>query len=248
MATDSSPGSGEGGTLIGTTTVPNEYVQDVKNAAAALGIPAAIVAAQINYESGFDPTALSPTGAQGIAQFEPYTWTSYGTGSPDNPGDAFAAYTKYMGVLLKQENGNVYNALAAYNAGPGNLSAGDGYAQHIFSVAGYLKGLLQGAAGKLPTAPNGATEGGTAAAGTAAGTGAWTSALGTVWNDTGGSLLSIPGAITGTFGDIDTVVGKFYDGAKLFFQPSTQVRIGAGVFGFVFIIVAIVFLAKEANA
>jgi transglycosylase-like protein with SLT domain len=236
-------------TVIGGVTVPSEYVLDVENAASQLGIPASIVANQIYYESAFNPNALSPTGAQGIAQFEPPTWAQYGTGSPDNPTDAFAAYVKYMSVLLKQENGNVFNALAAYNAGPGNLSAGDGYAQHIFSGAGLLKGLLQGATGTLSTtsAGNGATEGGQGVAGTATGTGSWTSALGTLYNDVTGGLLSWPGAIVGTFGDIDKVVGDAYDGAKLFFQPSTYVRIGSGLFGAMFIILGIVCLAKEAS-
>jgi hypothetical protein len=246
MATTTSD-TGQSGTVIGTTTVPDEYVQDVKNAATALGIPAGIVAAQINYESGFNPNALSPTGAQGIAQFEPGTWATEGSGSPDNPSDAFAAYVKYMGALLKQENGNVFDALAAYNAGPGDLAAGDGYAQHIFSVAGYLKGLLQGATGTIPSFGNGATEGGQGAAGTPTGTGSWTSALGTVWNDTGGSLLSIPGAITGTFADIDQVVSKAYKGAQLFFRPSTQIRIGSGIVGTGCLITALVLMVKEAR-
>lgn len=118
------------------TQVPAQYQSDVANAAKALGIPASVVAAQINLESGFHPNAVSPTGAEGIAQFEPGTWASYGTGSPFNPADAFAAYTKYMGALLKQFKGNVRDALAAYNAGPANIGAGMGYANSILSAAG----------------------------------------------------------------------------------------------------------------
>lgn len=119
-----------------STSVPSQYQSYVTNAAKALGIPAAVVAAQISDESGFNPNVTSPTGAQGIAQFEPGTWASYGTGSPFNVADAFAAYTKYMGALLKQFKGNVQDALAAYNAGPGNLPAGMGYAHTILSNAG----------------------------------------------------------------------------------------------------------------
>lgn len=124
------------------------------------------------------------------------------------------------------------------------------WAWGTYTSGKYKQFLPSGYVAPDPTLPsvNPVTEGGQGAAGTATSTGAWTSALGTVWNDTGGSLLSIPGAITGTFGDIDAVVGKAYDGAKLFFRPTTYVRIGAGLFGFVFIIVAIIFLAKEANA
>lgn len=116
--------------------VPTAYQLYVNNAANQLGISPDIVAAQIETESNWDPNALSAAGAEGIAQFEPGTWNQYGSGSPYNVSDAFAAYTKYMGTLLKQYNGNVREALAAYNAGSGNLSAGYGYADNILEKAG----------------------------------------------------------------------------------------------------------------
>jgi hypothetical protein len=108
----------------------------VNAAAAALGISASIVAAQINEESGFNPNAVSPAGAEGIAQFMPGTFAEVGYGSPFNVGDAFNAYTAYMGQLLHQEGGSIQKALEAYNAGPGNLGAGAGYASTILSNAG----------------------------------------------------------------------------------------------------------------
>lgn len=122
--------------LIGNTEVPSQYVADVNNAAAATGLPAAVVAAQINDESGFQPGVTSSAGAQGIAQFLPSTFAAYGHGSAYNAQDAFAAYANYMNTLLKQFNGNVRDALAAYNAGPGNIGAGMGYANTILSNAG----------------------------------------------------------------------------------------------------------------
>lgn len=123
-------------------SVPAQYQGLVNSAAAQLGIPAGVVAAQIELESGWNPQAVSPTGAQGLAQFEPGTWATYGSGSPFDPAAAFAAYVKYMGVLLRQE-GNLQNALAAYNAGPGNIAAGQGYANTILSRAG-TSGSLSG--------------------------------------------------------------------------------------------------------
>jgi hypothetical protein len=96
------------------------------------------VAAQINMESGFNPRAVSPAGAQGIAQFMPGTWASNAPrgSSPFDPNASLSAYTKLMGTLVSQYGGNVRNALAAYNAGPGNLRAGYGYADKILSAAG----------------------------------------------------------------------------------------------------------------
>lgn len=116
--------------------VPPKYVSWVQGAAKGTGLPASVVAAQINDESGFNPDAVSPTDAKGIAQFEDSTWKSNGSGSPFDPAAAQKAYIKLMGTLLKQYNGNVRNALAAYNAGPGNLAAGYGYADNILSASG----------------------------------------------------------------------------------------------------------------
>lgn len=124
------------------TAVPPQYQAAVAQAAATLGIPEGVVAAQINSESSWNPNAVSPTGAQGLTQFEPGTWASYGSGSPFDPNAAIAAYTKYMSALLQQEGGSVRNALAAYNAGPGNLPAGYGYADQIMSAAGTPGGAL----------------------------------------------------------------------------------------------------------
>lgn len=122
-------------------TVPAQYQQWVSSAAAGTGLPQSVVAAQINEESGFNPTVTSPAGAQGIAQIEPGTWAGLGIpGSPYNPQDALQGYTKLMSQLLARYGGNVRDALAAYNAGSGNLAAGYGYADAILSAAGQPSG------------------------------------------------------------------------------------------------------------
>ncbi len=139
-----------------TVKIPPQYERLVAQAAADLGIPVAIVAEQINYESGFNPNAVSKAGAQGIAQFIPGTWKSYGHGSPFNPPDAFAAYTAYMKSLLNDFHGDLRKALAAYNAGPGNIGAGMGYANHILGAAG---------TGDITATPGGAAAAGAGAAG-----------------------------------------------------------------------------------
>jgi hypothetical protein len=119
------------------TAVPPAYRGWVNTAAKGTGLPSSVVAAQINTESRFNPKATSPVGAQGIAQFMPGTWKGQGiAGSPYDPNAALQGYVKLMGSLLNQFGGNVRNALAAYNAGPGNLRAGYGYADKILSAAG----------------------------------------------------------------------------------------------------------------
>ncbi|MGH3344885.1 MAG: NlpC/P60 family protein [Carbonactinosporaceae bacterium] len=87
------------------------------------------LAAQLYQESGFDPRAVSPVGARGMAQFMPATWEAHGVdadgdgvASPWNPVDAIASAAHYDCALA----GDVRNLpgdaadlmLAAYNAGP----------------------------------------------------------------------------------------------------------------------------------
>jgi len=76
---------------------------------------------QIQQESGFNPTAKSPAGAIGIAQFEPSTAAGLGI-NPLNPTQALQGAANLMSRYVKQYGGEA-EALAAYNAGPGALQA-----------------------------------------------------------------------------------------------------------------------------
>ncbi len=73
-------------------------------------------------ESGFDPNAGSPAGAQGIAQFMPATAASYGLRNPYDPAEAIDAEAHLMHDLLVKF-GSPELALAAYNAGPAPVEA-----------------------------------------------------------------------------------------------------------------------------
>ena len=73
-------------------------------------------------ESGFDPSAVSPAGAQGIAQFMPGTAAAYGLRDPFDPEAAIDAQARLMADLLRQLRGSIPLALAAYNAGPGAVA------------------------------------------------------------------------------------------------------------------------------
>jgi len=121
------------GPCSGVGSVP---ASQINGAAASLGISCRIVRAQINMESGGDPGSYSPAKAKGVAQFLQGTWDSHHcAGSPWNAGDSMSCYVIYMRELIRSE-GSVRRALAAYNAGPGNIAAGMGYADAILSAAG----------------------------------------------------------------------------------------------------------------
>jgi len=84
--------------------------------AVANGIPENFMARLIWKESLFDPQAVSPKGAQGLAQFMPGTAKLRGLADPFEPKSALAASAKYL-AELRQTFGNLGFAAAAYNAG-----------------------------------------------------------------------------------------------------------------------------------
>jgi hypothetical protein len=119
--------------------VPADVAKYIQEAAQGTKLPESVVAAQNYAESGYG-TNLGPSsaGAEGPWQFEPTTYTGLGfsLGTINDWSDSTSAYIKYMNQLLAEEGGNVRDALAAYNAGPANISAGYGYADSILSQAG----------------------------------------------------------------------------------------------------------------
>lgn len=142
-----------------TVSVPIAYQGLVRYMADSTGLPYQVVACQANEESGFNANAVSPTGAQGWLQFEPGTWASVGHGTPFNIIDAAQAYVVLMRQLLREFHGNARFALAAYNAGPGNIGAGLGYADTILRCAGSPVNVNVGtpsgtATGELPAGPD----------------------------------------------------------------------------------------------
>jgi Transglycosylase SLT domain/D-alanyl-D-alanine carboxypeptidase len=102
--------------------VPARYREAILRSAARWNVPPALMAGQLMAESGFDPTAGSPAGAQGIAQFMPSTAAAYGLTNPYDPVAAIDAEAHLMSDLLRQF-GSPELALAAYNAGPAPVEA-----------------------------------------------------------------------------------------------------------------------------
>jgi len=105
-----------------------------------------LLAAQLYAESGFNPFAVSPAGARGIAQFMPGTAREYGLADPSDPVASIDAQAHLMSDLLRRFGGRVALALAAYNAGAGTVERYGGippYAETRAYVARIL-GLLGG--------------------------------------------------------------------------------------------------------
>ncbi len=92
-------------------------------AAADNGLPEEFFTRLIWQESRFNPTAVSPAGAQGIAQFMPGTAAMRGLTNAFEPLQALRESASYLRELRTTFRGNLGLAAAAYNAGPGQVEA-----------------------------------------------------------------------------------------------------------------------------
>ena len=110
-----------GGTTL-PSFVPARFRDPLIDSAAKWNVSAALLAAQLMAESNFDPFAVSPAGAEGIAQFMPGTAASYGLSDPFDPVQAIDAQAHLMSDLIHRF-GSPELALAAYNAGPAPVEA-----------------------------------------------------------------------------------------------------------------------------
>jgi hypothetical protein len=99
----------------------SKYDEIIVAAAKKWDVDAALVSAVIKAESDYDPRTVSNKGARGLMQLMPATAERFGVTNAHDPTEAIYAGTKYLRWLLKTFDGNADLAVAAYNAGEGNV-------------------------------------------------------------------------------------------------------------------------------
>ena len=90
----------------------------VGEASARNSVPPALASAIVMAESGGNPSAVSPAGAQGLMQLMPGTAATYHVFNPFDARANVDGGTRYLHDLLARYGNNVTLAVAAYNAGP----------------------------------------------------------------------------------------------------------------------------------
>lgn len=151
----------------GTTTVsdtavssPADYEAYFKEASEAYGVSTTILKSIAKAESNFNPSAVSSAGAVGIMQLMPATAASLGVSNSYDARENILGGAKYISQLLSRYQGNISLALAAYNAGCGNVDKYGGIPpftetqNYVKKVLSYMNGTFSTSGNSVDTSSN----------------------------------------------------------------------------------------------
>lgn len=116
-----------------------------EQASETYGVDVELLKAMAKAESNFNPNATSKSGAMGIMQLMPATAKGLGVTDAYDPEQNIMGGAKYIASLLEKYDGNVSYALAAYNAGSGNVEKYGGIPpfeetqNYVAKILGYLQ-------------------------------------------------------------------------------------------------------------
>ena len=139
-----SPGVGGPAQAAAAGTTPRAggtFQEAIAAAAQATGLDPRLLQAVAEQESGGNPQAVSPAGAQGLMQLMPGTAQALGVQDPFDPTQNAIGGATYLKEMLQEFQGNLPLALAAYNAGPGAVQAYGGIPPYPETEA-YVRGVL----------------------------------------------------------------------------------------------------------
>jgi soluble lytic murein transglycosylase-like protein len=148
-----------GAAAIRTTTRPQSSARQrqfddlIEQYARVHGISADLVRAVIQAESNFNPRAVSAKGAMGLMQLMPATARELGVTDPFHPGQNIRGGVTYLARLLARYDQNVELALAAYNAGAGNVERYGQAVPPFRETRDYVRKITANSAAAAPAAP-----------------------------------------------------------------------------------------------
>lgn len=131
-------GNGTTSKAVHSPTSLEGYFQQAAN---TYGVDINLLKAVAKQESGFKSDVVSSAGAIGIMQLMPGTAAAMGVKDPYNAQENIMGGAKYLSRLLAKYNGNVSLALAAYNAGSGNVDKYNGIPP-FSETQNYVKNVL----------------------------------------------------------------------------------------------------------
>ncbi len=102
-----------------TSTKQVNFADIIREVSARYNVDANLVNSVVEVESGFDPLAESPAGAQGLMQLMPETATSLGVSDAFDPQQNIEGGVRFLSQLMNYFDGDIEKVLAGYNAGPG---------------------------------------------------------------------------------------------------------------------------------
>ncbi|MBU1097637.1 MAG: transglycosylase SLT domain-containing protein [Bacteroidetes bacterium] len=144
-----SPVSGNLKPSLGSVNRLEKYNDIISSASKKYGIGENLIKSVILTESAANPTAVSKANAKGLMQLMDSTAQDMGVNNCFNPVENIHGGAKYLAKMIRQYNGNLELALAAYNAGPGNVAKYDGippfketknYINRVINYLNYLDG------------------------------------------------------------------------------------------------------------
>ncbi|RRN72596.1 lytic transglycosylase domain-containing protein [Peribacillus simplex] len=109
-----------------TREAVTNYDQIISQAASLYNLPEKLIKSVIKQESNFNPEATSYAGATGLMQLMPATARSLGVDDATDPEQNIMGGSKYLSQMMARYDGDIHVALAAYNAGPGNVDKYNG--------------------------------------------------------------------------------------------------------------------------
>jgi soluble lytic murein transglycosylase-like protein len=125
-----------------TGTNATDIEELVSAASAHTNLSPNLIKSVIRAESGFNPNAVSPKGAQGLMQLMPQTAARMGVQNALDPSENVEGGARYLRELLGFFHNDVVKALAAYNAGPQRVEQYHGVPPYPETVA-YVRKVIR---------------------------------------------------------------------------------------------------------